>query len=342
MVDPTSTAAIRARAQALGFDAVGFARADVPLDEDHARLRRFLDEGMAGEMEYLSEHAEARRRLDTASILEGAKSVICLARRYDRDERDDPPLARRIARYARGQDYHGFLKKRLGKLAADLRALGAEARALCDTAPVLERAWARRAGLGFVGKNGMIILPGAGSYCLIGEVVTTLSFSEGDYGTPMAERCGSCTACLDACPTEAFVEPFVLEPRRCVSYWTIESRSLPPEPLWDALGEHLFGCDRCQEVCPYNHIAPPPAERTAPFAPHARWGDVDLETLARLDEPTWQQLSRGTPVRRATRRGLTRNAVLLARRQGDAAALEAARDHPDPELADFARRVSES
>ena len=335
-------AAIRARAAELGFDAVAFARADRPLADDHARFADFVAQGRHGEMGYLADHVEARRRLDGEAILPGARTVICLARRYDRRDDDDAPLARRIARYARGQDYHGFMKKRLDKLAAFLRRSGESARALCDTAPVLERAWARRAGLGFVGKNGMLIVPGQGSLCLLGEVVTTLALDEDAYGDPMAERCGSCTACLDACPTRAFPRPFVLDPRRCVSYWTIESRELPPEPLWDALGEHLFGCDTCQTACPYNQLASPPPERTRPFAPHERW--------SRLDEVAWDDLSRGTPLRRATRFGLRRNAILLAAHLGDDTVLERAGasspdedladDEPrDAELRDFARRV---
>ncbi|MEQ9320387.1 MAG: 4Fe-4S double cluster binding domain-containing protein, partial [Polyangiaceae bacterium] len=214
-------------------------------------------------------------------------------------------------------------------------------------APVLERAWARRAGLGFVGKNGMLIVPGQGSLCLLGEVVTTLALAEGAYGEPMAERCGSCTACLDACPTEAFPRPFVLDPGRCVSYWSIESRQLPPESLWDALGEHLFGCDRCQTVCPYNHLAAPASERTRPFAPLERWSRLDTGDLVALDPSGWEELSRGTPVRRATRFGLRRNAILLAAHLGDDDALDRAcgdersvADGPEGvELRDFARRV---
>ena len=335
--------AIRARAAELGFDAVGFARADAPLDDDHARFEDFVAAGMHGEMSYLADHAAARRRLDGEAILPGARTVICLTRRYDRSDAADPPLARRIARYARGQDYHGFVKKRLDRLAAYLRERGAQARALCDTAPVLERAWARRAGLGFVGKNGMLIVPGQGSFCLLGEVVTTLSLDDDAYGEAMGERCGACTACLDACPTEAFPRPFVLDPRRCVSYWTIESRELPPEPLWDALGEHLFGCDRCQTACPYNQLPPPPAEHTRPFAPHERWSQTEPGALVDVDEPTWACLSRGTPVRRATRHGLRRNAILLAAHLDDAPALERAASQggteEDDALAAFARRV---
>ncbi len=337
---------IRQAAAALGFDAVAFADATRPLDRDFERYEAFLDEGRHGEMDYLARHRRARRGLDHAGILAGAQTVICLARRYDRGEaaeRADPPLLQRVARYARGRDYHSFLQKRLQKLAAFVRSLasGVEARALCDTAPVLERAWAARAGLGFVGKNGLLIVPGKGSYCLLGEVVTTLAVAPAAHGTPLGERCGSCTACLDACPTNAFAAPFELDPRRCVAYATIEARAMPAPELWDAMGEHLFGCDTCQSVCPYNRVAPPPASQTAPFEPHERWRGARLADLLAFDDTSWRALT-GTPLRRATRRGLARNAVLVAAkaaRRGDEEgleALEAGRRHQDPEVAALA------
>ena len=184
-------------------------------------------------MGYLADAREARRRLDTDAILEGARSVICVAERYVRGGAPPGEAGKRgrgwsrvvqaIARYARGHDYHNHLRRRLRKLAAFVRTLGegVEARPICDDAPVLERAWAARAGLGFVGKNGLLIAPGVGSFVLLGEVVTTLALLP---DTPMAERCGSCTLCLDACPTGAFDAPFVLDPRRCISYLTIELR----------------------------------------------------------------------------------------------------------------------
>jgi epoxyqueuosine reductase len=339
MAEPTSSATLRARARTLGFDAIGFARADVPLDQDHRRYADFVDAGMHGEMGYLAENAAVRRRLDGEAILQGARTVICLARRYDRAGDEADPLVERIARYARGQDYHGFLRKRIGKLARLLREAGWQARALCDTAPVLERAWAARAGLGFVGKNGLLIIPGQGSYCLLGEVVTTMPLPSEAYGEPIGERCGSCRACIDACPTDAFVEPFVLDPTRCVSYWTIESRSMPPEELWEPLGEHLFGCDVCQQTCPYNAAGAPVATVDDPFRPHRRWSEQSLSDLVSLDEAAWSTLSEGTPIRRATRRGLARNAVLVARQTGDERALAAARDSPDEVISEFARRA---
>src|SRR5262249_18003347 len=150
---------------------------------------------------------------------------------------------RMIARYARGRDYHNGVRKKLRRLAAFVRGLGADARPLIDDAPILERAWAARAGLGFVGKNGMGIVPGTGSLLALGEGVTTLALTP---DTPIDERCGTCTRCLDACPTHAFTRPFVLDARRCVSYLTIEKRGAIEDSLREGVGEHLFGCDDCQ------------------------------------------------------------------------------------------------
>jgi epoxyqueuosine reductase len=343
---------VREKALALGFDVVGVARADEPLGVEHDRYREFLAQGRHGSMEYLGENVEVRRRLDTDDILAGAKSVICVGRRYGRTasaEATDPALARGIARYARGQDYHVFLRKRLRQLAAFVRRLGPgiEARPLSDTAPVLERVWASRAGLGFVGKHGLLITPGQGSYQLLGEVVTTLSLHA---DAPIAERCGSCTRCLDACPTSAFVAPFVLDPRRCIAYLTIEQREAPPEELREAIGEHLFGCDDCQDVCPFNRAAPPSAEKTAPFAPHPRWSEIGLEDLVGLDEAGWNEAALGTPIHRAGRAGMARNALVLAanrlrRDPEDAEArrvVERAREHDDAMVRDLAAAASSS
>jgi epoxyqueuosine reductase len=329
---------ISERARALGFHAIGFAAA-APLTADHERYLAFVAAGMHGDMGYLAEHAAARRDVACDAILPGAATVICLARRYDRaaaDEASDAPLARTIARYARGRDYHGFLRKRLAKLAAYVRSLapGTAARAVCDTAPVLERAWAARAGLGFVGKNGLLIIPGQGSFCLLGEVITTLALEPTALGQPIGERCGSCRACLDACPTEAFTAPFVLDPRRCIAYATIEARSAAAPEVAAHVGEHLFGCDDCQSACPYNRVAAPPAADTAPFRPLPVWGRTTLADLAGADEAGFAALAAGSPVRRAGRSGMARNAALVARaRAGDAdaaAALAAAARHDHP------------
>jgi len=341
------TARVRARAGELGFDVVGVAAAHLPLGVDHDRYRAFVEEGRHGAMGYLAESVEARRRLDTADILEGARSVVCVGRRYARpraDEERDPPVARAIARYARGQDYHVFLRKKLRRLADFIRALGpgVRARVLSDIEPVLERAWAARAGLGFVGKNGLLITPGQGSYQLLGEVVTTLPLVP---DTPMAERCGSCTRCLDACPTSAFTAPFVLDPRRCIAYWTIEQPEAPPAELREAIGEHLFGCDDCQDVCPFNRTAPPPAAATAPFRPLPRWEELQLADLTGVPEEGWEEVASGTPLRRAGRGGIARNAALVAAnriRRGEGGAderraLDLAADHDDPAAREIGR-----
>jgi epoxyqueuosine reductase len=325
---------VRAKARELGFDAVAVARADVSLERDVARYEEFVAAGMHGEMTWLARHGGARARLDGDAILAGARSVVCLARRYQRppgDERDDSETARGIARYARGRDYHGFLRQRLRRLASFIRTLGSsgepvQARPLCDDAPVLERAWAARAGLGFVGKNGMLIVPGVGSMVLLGEVVTTLRL---DVDEPMTDRCGSCRRCLDACPTGAFVAPFVLDPRRCVSYLTIEHRSEIAPELLEGVGGHLFGCDDCQTVCPFNAgavgRAPLPADDGDPFAPLERWSRLGLEQLLALDEEAWEATSQGTPLKRAGRASLARNAAIVLGNRGDRTALPALR-----------------
>ncbi|HXN33163.1 MAG TPA: tRNA epoxyqueuosine(34) reductase QueG [Polyangiaceae bacterium] len=346
---------VRAAAARLGFDAVGIARASEAIEGDFARYEAFIAGGMHGEMGWLAAHEGVRARLDGDGILAGAKSVVCVARRYQRPERgphregDDPEsLVPSIARYARGHDYHRFLRRRVRRLASFLRSLGTpehpvRARPMCDDAPVLERAWAVRAGLGFVGKNGMLIVPGLGSMVLLGEVVTTLELTASPPRLPLRrqsieERCGACTRCLDACPTNAFPSAFVLDPRRCVSYLTIEHRSAIPPGLREGVGTHLFGCDDCQTVCPFNAGAGARAELDTrdgdPFAPLDRWSRVRLESLLLLDDASWRALFEGTPLRRAGRAGIARNAAIVLGNRQDANALAALRQaacsHDDP------------
>jgi epoxyqueuosine reductase len=328
-------ALVRAEARRLGFDAIAVARADVPLDADFARYEAFVSAGMHGDMAWLAENASVRRRVDAPDILAGARSVVCLARRYQRDDAADPPTARAIARYARGHDYHNFLRKKVRRLAAFCRALGTpdapvHARPLLDDAPILERAWAARAGLGFVGKNGLLIVPGQGSYVLLGEVVTTLILTP---DSPIPERCGACTRCLDACPTDAFVRPFVLDARRCIAYLTIENTGAIPEPLRAGVGDHLFGCDDCQAVCPYNAARRGPSAPS--FDPLDRWTQHTIpDLLAILTDhvDVWPSLSGESPLHRAGAEGLARNAAIFLGNRGrleDTAVLERARTaHP--------------
>lgn len=351
---------VRDAASGLGFDAVGIARASLPLDRDFVRYEAFIRDGMHGDMRWLAQNAGVRERLDGEGILAGAKSVVCVARRYQRptqerlppecpakDETFPPGVEENIARYARGRDYHRFLRRRLRRLAAFVRSLGTvdhpvRARPLCDEEPLLERAWASRAGLGFVGKNGMIIAPGLGSMVLLGEVVTTLDLN---VDVPIQERCGTCTRCIEACPTGAFSSPFVLDPRRCVSYLTIEHRSAVPLELREGMGAHLFGCDDCQTVCPFNAGTGARAAADAsdgdPFAPLERWSQVRLESLLSLDDASWRALFEGTPLRRAGRAGIARNAAIVLGNRRATSALPALRaaasGHDDGVVRDAAK-----
>lgn len=332
MREPTAqqrTERIRAFAREVGFDAIAVARADIPLDDDFARYESFVDRGMHGEMGWLADNREARRALDTELILKNAKSVICLARKYQRSEADesaDPPFAQSIARYARGRDYHTGVRRKLRQLASFVRRLANEsgetatARPMCDDAPVLERAWAARAGLGFVGKNGLLIVPGQGSMVLLGEVVTTMELVP---DSPIPERCGACTRCLDACPTSAFDAPFVLDARKCVSYLTIEHRAPVPIELREGVGEHLFGCDDCQTVCPFNASKHRPGGRTGLFEPHERWSSTQVIDVLSLTDEQWNLFREGSPVGRATREGIARNAAIVLGNRKERSALAA-------------------
>jgi epoxyqueuosine reductase len=341
---------VKKAAQRLGFDAIGIARASVPLDRDFPRYEAFVRQEMHGEMGWLARNVQVRARLDGDGILEGAKSVVCVARRYPRwrespprEEADAHDFVQTIALYARGRDYHRFLRRRLRRLAAFVRSLGTAdqpvtARPLCDEEPVLERAWAVRAGLGFIGKNGMLIVPGLGSMVLLGEVVTTLELdSTHAADAPVQERCGSCTRCLDACPTQAFTSPFVLDPRRCVSYLTIEHRSAVAPELREGMGTHLFGCDDCQTTCPFNAgraAHEPHGGSGDPFAPMERWSHMLLESLLSLDDAAWHALFAGTPLKRAGRAGIARNAAIVLGNRRAQSALPALRwaasSHDDP------------
>jgi epoxyqueuosine reductase len=242
--------------------------------------------------------------------------------------REDDPSWARVSRYARGADYHDLMRPRLAAIAEHLReAAGAEVatRLAVDTSAVLERDLAARAGLGWIGKNTNLIAPGGGSYFFIGTVLTTAALVPDDR---MADHCGTCTACLDACPTDAFVGPWVLDARRCLAYLTIEHRGDVPDPWKPAVRDWLFGCDVCQEVCPWNRKAP--AAREPALAPAAPL--PDLEELLALDEASFRARFRGSAMRRAKRAGLARNAALLLGNRGNRAAAPALRralDDPD-------------
>ncbi len=335
------TQSVKDEAGRLGFEIVGIARADVPLADDFARYEAFLDAGYHGDMAYLEADREVRRGLGGSGMLEGARSVVCVARSYKRSEAElasDRGLAPSVARYARGQDYHNGLRKKLRKLAAYVRGLGdgVAARPLIDDAPILERAWAARAGLGFVGKNGLLIVPGQGSFVLLGEVVTTLELVPDD---PLPGRCGACTLCLDACPTAAFPSPFVLDARKCIAYLTIEAKAVAPPALREPIGPHFFGCDVCQDVCPFNQ-GRSEGRDLRPFRPQADLEALTLEDALALDEERFARLKEGSPLGRPGRDGLRRNAAIALGNRGratDRATLERHRDDGSADVREAVR-----
>ncbi|MCZ7638412.1 MAG: tRNA epoxyqueuosine(34) reductase QueG [Verrucomicrobia bacterium] len=330
-------AAVKAQARALGFDACGITDASPPGSGPH--LASWLDVGHHGEMAYLARHAA--RRIDPREVLPGLRSVVCLAVSYhgDCDQPSPPPaLYGVVARYARFTDYHDVLAARLRDLTAFLNGLGgAEARSLwyVDTGPVLERDLAQRAGLGFIGKHTNLLGRTLGNWFLLAEILTTVALAP---DAPERNRCGTCSRCLDACPTRAFVAPFVLDARRCISYLTIEHKGSIPLELRPALGTRIFGCDDCLAACPWNRFAR--AGRLMREHTRADLAAPDLIELLRLDAAAFKVRFAGTPMARAKRRGLLRNVSVALGNLGDPAALPALRQaevDPDPLIAEHAR-----
>ncbi len=308
----------RARALALeaGFDLAGVASADPPAELAH--FAHWLDRGYAGEMAYLT--GQRDRRADLRTAFPWARSVVSVGLQYDTPQpySTEADAARGwVARYAWGADYHDVMKAMLERLRAALAAeIGPmESRVYVDTGPIVERAYAAAAGLGAWGKNTCLLHPEHGSWFFLGEVVTDVEMAK---DAPRPDMCGTCTACLDACPTGALVAPYELDATRCISYLTIEVKGAIPEDLRGGVGRHVFGCDICQDVCPWNR-----RRRHAGGAPFtAREGLVapELAALAEsaLDEGAFRARFRGSPVKRAKRRGLLRNVAVALGNSGDA------------------------
>jgi epoxyqueuosine reductase len=317
---------IRESARRIGFDAV--ALGTIRPGEEPRRLLDWLRDGLGADLDYMAEAPEDRA--DPRRRFPWARGVVAVALRHDPGRRpgtEAPAEAEGprgfVARYARGDDYHGVLEGRLKRLRdAVVRAGGPGTRAwwATDHAPVLDRALARDAGLGFFGKNTMLIRPGAGSYLLLGEVLTSLELRS---DRAPAGSCGTCTRCLDICPTRAFPAPFRLDAGRCISYLTIENRGPIPEGLRRGVGTMVFGCDLCQEVCPWNRFARSASARD--LRPRALAADPDLIALAGMGEAEWRAAFRGSAVLRAGWTGWRRNLAVALGNSGDRAALPALR-----------------
>jgi epoxyqueuosine reductase len=314
---------LKAKARELGFELAGVARATGA--DGFARFHEWLAGGFAGEMEYLYRNAEPRRHPD--SIVAGVRSVLMVGMTYRSDKRGQTPhigtsrLPARVAKYAQAPDYHRVLWDRLNVLAGwlDGQVPGTRSHGVADTAPLLERDYARRAGLGWIGKNTMLLNKDLGSFFLLGALLTTADL-EPDPPTEVG-HCGTCTACLDACPTGAFVEPGWLDARRCISYLTIELKTAVPSELRPQIGDWLFGCDVCQDVCPWNHRPNP-----VPGLPHRPDLDaIDPVELLGLAPNELRRRFKGTALRRANWRGLLRNAAIVLGNRRDRSALPALR-----------------
>jgi len=307
------TEAVKAKALGLGFERVAIGPADALA---HAlQFEQWLEAGYGEGMEWIEESRDIR--LEPARLLPGVRSAVVVAMHYG--PREDHPSWDVVSRYARGADYHNVMRPRLHVLRDYLgEAAGASCRASLDTSAVLERDLAAAAGLGWIGKNTNLIAPRAGSYFFIGTVLTTAELVPDE---PVADHCGTCTACLEACPTGAFPRPWVLDARRCLAYLTIEHRGDILDELKEHVRDWLFGCDVCQDVCPWNRKVSLAREpELAPSAPLE-----SLETLLALDDATFRARFRGTALFRAKRAGLARNAALVLGNRGERAAAPALR-----------------
>jgi epoxyqueuosine reductase len=323
-------AQIKARAKTLGFDLCGITPAAAL--REAAGYRSWLARHMQGTMGYMERNQESR--LDIRNWHPKARSVILLATSYRKEvPAGDPAKEGRIARYALTADYQRTIGMRLKAFAAWVRtaAPGSETRPFVDTAPVLERLYARYAGLGWVGKNTMVISPKIGSFFFLSGISTDLELA---YDDPVPDHCGTCNRCLESCPTGAFPEPRVLDASRCIAYLTIEHRGAIAQPLRRRTGNWVFGCDLCQDVCPWNRFS------RESGGEKLIEGLISLEEAARMDEEEFRRRMKATPVSRATRQGFVRNALLAMGNSGNpgfTAILGEFSAHADPVLKEQAR-----
>ena len=300
------TAEIKAKAVELGFFLCGISKAEY-LDEEARHLEQWLNQGFNGEMSYMANYFDLRT--DPRLLVQGAKSVISLAYNYYNAEKPTDSTAPKVSMYAYGRDYHKVVKKKLLALFEYIKSFAGdiEGRVFTDSAPVMEGVWAQRGGIGWMGKHTIIINPKKGSHFFLGEIILDLEL---DYDQPMRDYCGTCTRCIDACPTEAIhPEGYILDGSRCISYLTIELKNSIPEEFKGKMEDWMFGCDICQQVCPWNRFSTPHNEPD--FIPKTGLMTMTKEEWMELSEPLFEELFIGTPVKRTKYEGLTRNIRFL-------------------------------
>ncbi len=303
------TEAIRTEAYRLGFEACGFSKAR-RLEEEERRLEEWLNQGRHGSMLWMERHFD--KRVDPAKLVSGAKSVVSVLCSYNQDfdhihPSDDEP---KISKYALGDDYHQVMKEKLFALFqfTDQLLGGLEGRVFVDSAPVLDKAWAVQSGLGWIGKNSNLLNKDLGSWFFIGEMIVDAEFA---YGKQLADHCGTCTRCIDACPTNAIYEPYRVDGSKCISYFTIELRDEIPADYQSKIGEWMFGCDICQDVCPWNRKSKLGSEQR--ILAREELLDHDLDFWEELNVETYRELFRKSAVKRAKYEGFKRNIEVVSR-----------------------------
>ncbi|MDC6367264.1 MULTISPECIES: tRNA epoxyqueuosine(34) reductase QueG [Flavobacteriaceae] len=300
------TQLIKTEAQRLGFLSCGISKAGF-LEEEAPRLEKWLNQNRHGEMQYMENHFD--KRLDPTKLVDGAKSVVSLLLNYYPSEEQNQDSFK-ISKYAYGTDYHFVIKDKLKSLLHYIQDEIGEVhgRAFVDSAPVLDKAWAAKSGLGWIGKHSNLLTQQVGSFYFIAELIIDLEL---DYDTPVTDHCGTCTACIDACPTEAIVEPYVVDGSKCISYFTIELKNEIPSEFQGKFDDWMFGCDVCQDVCPWNRFSKPHQEPL--FNPHPDLLSMTQKDWQEITTEVFQKLFKKSAVKRTKYTGLVRNIDFLSR-----------------------------
>jgi epoxyqueuosine reductase len=298
------TQLIKAEAKRLGFLSCGISKAGF-LEEEAPRLEKWLNQNMHGEMQYMENHFD--KRLDPTKLVEGSKSVISLLLNYFPSEQQNPD-SYKISKYAYGMDYHYVIKDKLKNLLHFIQEEIGEVhgRAFVDSAPVLDKAWAAKSGLGWIGKNSNLLTQQVGSFYFVAELIVDLEL---EYDTPVTDHCGTCTACIDACPTEAIVQPYVVDGSKCISYLTIELKNEIPSEFEGKLDDWMFGCDVCQDVCPWNRFSK--SHREPLFDPNPELLSFTKKDWEEITEDVFKKVFQKSAVKRTKLSGLRRNIDFL-------------------------------
>jgi epoxyqueuosine reductase len=299
------TQQIKTEAKRLGFLSCGIGKAEF-LEAEAPRLEKWLNQNMHGEMQYMENHFD--KRLDPTKLVQDSKSVVSLLLNYFPSETQHDKSAPKLSKYAYGTDYHFVIKDKLKSLLQFIQTEIGEVsgRAFVDSAPVLDKAWAAKSGLGWIGKHSNLLTQQVGSFYFIAELIIDLEL---DYDSPTTDHCGTCTACIDACPTQAIVDPYIVDGSKCISYFTIELKDQLPNSMKGQFDDWMFGCDVCQDVCPWNKFSKP--HREPLFNPHPQLLEMTKKDWEDITEDTFKKVFQKSAVKRTKFSGLKRNINFL-------------------------------